>query len=138
MAVRKQASKLAAHKLNNSTQNFPSKPVRSKIQKPNDTRRAKEEEDGMDVKGMFDMIMKKLGKLDIIISRMGAMEKDIKEVKSSVEFVLSEVQDLKEENKISKKTEEETKKRLEKLEQMKPVLNNASLTFRQGQCAIIL
>ncbi|CAB3989434.1 Hypothetical predicted protein, partial [Paramuricea clavata] len=43
---------------------------------------------------------------------------------SSVEFVHTEVQDLKEQNKISKKTEEETKQRLEKLEQMNSVLNN--------------
>ena len=60
---------------------------------------------------MIDMIIKKLGKLDIIVSRMEAMEKDLREVKSGVEFVHVEVQDLKElENKISKKTEEEIKK----------------------------
>ena len=76
----------------------------------------------MGVKGMFDMIMKKLGKLDIIDSHMEAMG-DLNAVTSSVEFVHAEVQDLKEENKISKKTEEETKQRLEKLEQMNSVLN---------------
>ena len=47
---------------------------------------------------------------------MEAMEKDLNEVKSSDEFVHAEVKDVKEENKISKKTEEETKQRLEKLE----------------------
>jgi hypothetical protein len=36
MADRKQASKRAAQNLNNYTQNSPSKPVRSKNQKPND------------------------------------------------------------------------------------------------------
>ena len=84
------------------------------------TKQAKEE-DGMGVKGMFDMIMKKL---DIIDSHMEAME-DLNAVTSSVEFVHAEVQDLKEEDKISKKTEEETKQRLEKhlVEQMNSVLN---------------
>jgi hypothetical protein len=77
----------------------------------------------MDVKEC-SISMKKLGKLDIIDSSMEAMEKDLNEVKSSVEFVHAEVQDLKEQNKISKKTEEETKQRLEKLEQMNYLLNN--------------
>jgi hypothetical protein len=41
------------------------------------------------------MIMKKLGKLDIIDRRREAMQKDLNEVKSLVEFVHADVQYLK-------------------------------------------
>lgn len=124
MGDRKQTSKCTAQKLNNSNQNSPSKTDRTKILKPNDTKQDMEEENYLDVKGMFEIIIKKLSKLDTIDSRIETIEKDLNEVKSSLEFVHTEVQDLKEEIKISKKTEAETKQRLEKLEQMNSTLNN--------------
>ena len=74
---------------------------------------------------MFEIIMKKLSKLDIIDSRMQSLEQELKEVKSSIEFVHAEVEDIKKVNEQLKKSEGETKKRIEKLEQL-----NSSLNYR--------
>ncbi len=74
---------------------------------------------------MFEIIMKKLSKLDIIDSRMQSLEQELKEVKSSIEFVHAEVEDIKKVNEQLTKSEGETKKRIEKLEQL-----NSSLNYR--------
>ena len=76
---------------------MPSKPVKAKNTKPNDTKEVKDEEEDLDVKGMFEMIMTKLGKLDIIEKRMEIFETELKEVKDSIEFAHSELHDLKKE-----------------------------------------
>ena len=76
------------------------------------------------VTSMFDMIMTKLGKLDIIDNRMKSVEQELKEMKHSLEFVHAEVKDIKDENEKRKKTDGETQQRLEKLEQINTDLNN--------------
>jgi hypothetical protein len=124
MGDRKHAPKRSAQNINNSLTNSPVKSVQSKIPKRNDTKEVKEEEKDENVKEMFEIIMSKLSKLDIIDSRMESIEKDLNEVKNSVEFVHAEVQDLKKENEKAKKTEGEVQQKLEKLEQINSALNH--------------
>jgi copper chaperone CopZ len=66
MGDRKHAPKRGAQNINNSLTNSPViKSVQSKIPKRNDTKEVKEEEKDENVKEMFEIIMSKLGKLDI-------------------------------------------------------------------------
>ena len=60
--------------------------MKAKNSKPNDTKEVKDEEEDLDVKGMFEMIITKLGKLDIIEKRMEICKTELKEVKDSIEF----------------------------------------------------
>ncbi len=73
---------------------------------------------------MFENIMCKLTKLDIIDNRMQAMENELREVKQSLEFAHAEVQEMKSVNAELKKSEDEMKKRIVNLEQQNSVLNN--------------
>jgi hypothetical protein len=61
---------------------------------------------------------------------MESIEKDLNEVKNSVEFVHAEEQDLKKENEKAKKTEGEVQQRLEKLEQINPALNHGVIDLQ--------
>jgi uncharacterized protein (DUF3084 family) len=61
---------------------------------------------------------------------MESIEKDLNEVKNTVEFVHAEEQDLKKENEKAKKTEREVQQRLEKLEQINPALNHRVIDFQ--------
>ncbi len=93
-------------KLNNSISNTPSKPVRAKISKLNDSKEMLEEDkttETSSVTSMFDMIMTKLGKLDIIDNRMKSVEQELKEMKHSLEFIHAKVKDLKDENEKRKR-----------------------------------
>ena len=123
MATR-HGNKRGAQSINNSLTYTPSKPVKAKNTKLNDTKEVKDEEEDLDVKGMFEMIMTKLGKLDIIEKRMEIFETELKEVKDSIEFAHSELHDLKKECKKIDKSEEESKQRLDNLEQKNTFLNN--------------
>ena len=107
MMPTKHATKHGAQNLNHSTTNTPSKPVKSKIPKPNETREVMEEDNHSNVQEMF--------KLDMIDQRMESIETKMKETKGSLEFVHKEVQDLKKENDNLKKSEGEFKERLQKL-----------------------
>ena len=124
MADKKHAAKGGAQNTNNSSSNTATKPVQTKKQKSNNTDEVKEEENSEDIHGMFEIIMKKLSKLDSIESRMESLEQEFKDVKSSIEFVHAEVEDIKKVNEHLKKSDEETKKRIENLEQLNSTLNN--------------
>ena len=102
MATR-HGNKRGAQSINNSLTYTPSKPVKAKNTKLNDTKEVKDEEEDLDVKGMFEIIMTKLGKLDIIEKRMEIFEKKCKKID---------------------KSEEESKQRLVNLEQKNTSLNN--------------
>ena len=77
--------------INNSFTKTLSKPVKSKISRPNNSKDVKDEDETLDVKGMFEMIMTKLGKHDTIDKRMEVFENELKEVKCSIEFAHAEV-----------------------------------------------
>ena len=83
MGDRQHTPKRGAQKLNNSISNTTSKPVRAKISKLNHSKEMLEEDKTMEtssVTSMFDMIMTKLGKLDIIDNRMKSVEQELKEI----------------------------------------------------------
>ena len=75
---------------------------------------------------MFEVVMSKLSKPDIIDSRKQAIEKDLNEVKSSVEFVHAEVQDLKK----WRSPRKQKKKRNKGYRIMNSVLNNRVIDFQ--------
>ncbi|CAB3987117.1 Hypothetical predicted protein [Paramuricea clavata] len=124
MGSRQQAPKRGAQNLNNLLSNTPSKSVRPKIPKPNQNKEGMKEEISPDVSSMFETIMSKLGKLDIIDSRMQFVEHELTEMKKSLKFVHAEVEDLKKDNEKLKKTDVETQKRLQSLEEQNTILNN--------------
>ena len=72
---RKHAPKRSAQNINNSLTNLSVKSVRS-----NDTKDDKDEEKEVNVSEMFEIIMNKLSKLDIIDNRVKSIEKDLTEV----------------------------------------------------------
>ena len=76
----RQASKRGAQILNNSLSNTPSKPVRSKMGKRNESKEGMEETKHEDVQSMFDLI---LGKLDVIDDRVESVEQELKELRAS-------------------------------------------------------
>ncbi|CAB4036793.1 Hypothetical predicted protein, partial [Paramuricea clavata] len=78
----------------------------------------------MNVENMFETIMSKLGKLDIIDGRMISMEQELKQVKESLEYACAEVETLKKENAELKKSDSETKERLAKVEEQNSTLNS--------------
>ena len=77
---------------------------------------------------MFEVVMSKLSKPDIIDSRKQAIEKDLNEVKSSVEFVHAEVQDLKKWR--TRSPRKQKKKRNKGYRIMNSVLNNRVIDFQ--------
>ncbi|CAB3997350.1 Hypothetical predicted protein [Paramuricea clavata] len=95
MGSQQQAPKRGVQNLNNSLSNTPSKSVRPKISKPNENKEGIKEEISPDVSSMFETIMSKL-----------------------------EVEDLKKDNEKLKKTDVETQKRLQSLEEQNTILNN--------------
>ena len=83
------------------------------------------EEISPDVSSMFETIMSKLGKLHIIDSLMQSVEHELKEMKKSLEISRdAEVEDVKKDNEKLKKTDVETQKRLQSLEEQNTILNN--------------
>ena len=111
MADRKHISKCGAQNINNSVSDTPTKPGKSKIQKPNNTNEVMEEEKSVDIHGMFETIMEKLGKLDSIDTRMKSLEQELKDVKDWITYVHAEVKDIKKESEQLSKSEGETKKK---------------------------
>ncbi|CAB4046058.1 Hypothetical predicted protein, partial [Paramuricea clavata] len=73
---------------------------------------------------MFQHIMDKLGKLDVIDSRVQSVEHELKEMKKSLDFVHEEVEDLKKENAKLKKSDGETQERLATLEKQNDMMKN--------------
>jgi hypothetical protein len=55
---------------------------------------------------------------------MQSVEHELKEMKKSLEIVHAEVEDLKKDNEKLKKTDVETQKRLQSLEEQNTILNN--------------
>ncbi|CAB4034541.1 Hypothetical predicted protein [Paramuricea clavata] len=120
MVSYKQASKHSAHNLNNSTFNTPTKAANPKISKLNKTQvkmAEEEKEKGMkidEIHGMFNIVMTKLEKLDMIEERIKSVEEDMKGVKHSTEFAHTEIKEIKEEQKgmrANKKTDRENRGR---------------------------
>ena len=114
MSAKKHALKRSAQNINNSISNTPSKPVQSKLPKPNecnDMMKSKENEKDAEIRSMFEVIVGKLSKLDGIDSRIKSVEQELKTMKASVEFVHEEVQDLKNENGKLKEMDIETTQR---------------------------
>jgi FtsZ-binding cell division protein ZapB len=111
MGDKQQATKRSAQNLNKTHLCTPSKPVKSKIQKPNTPDRRmeeKEEEKEIDmrkIQQMFTIMMGKLEKLD-----------GMKEIKHSLEYAQAEIADLKRKNETTRANQEQARTKLEKLE----------------------
>ncbi|CAB3986612.1 Hypothetical predicted protein [Paramuricea clavata] len=115
MGDKQQATKRSAQNLNKTHLCTPSKPVKSKIQKPNTPDRRMEEKeeekeiDMREIQQMFTIMMGKLEKLD-------GIEADMKEIKHSLEYAHAEIADLKRENETTRANQEQARTKLEKLE----------------------
>ena len=116
--------------------NTPIKSNATKIPKYNSTpNRMEENKSGEkikleDIHEMMTMMMKKLGKLDVIEDKLKTFEHDIKEVKISVEFSHADIDDLKTDNQTHKATTEETKQRLQNLEKENIILRNSVIDLK--------
>ena len=115
MGDKQEATKRSAQNLNKTHLCTPSKPVKSKIQKPNTPDRRMEEKeeekeiDMREIQQMFTIMMGKLEKLD-------GIEADMKEIKHSLEYAHAEIADLKRENETTRANQEQARTKLEKLE----------------------
>jgi hypothetical protein len=111
----KNSTKRSAQNLNKTHLCTPSKPVKSKIQKPNTPDRRMEEKeeekeiDMREIQQMFTIMMGKLEKLD-------GIEADMKEIKHSLEDAHAEIADVKRENETTRVNQEQARGKLEKLE----------------------
>ena len=136
MASKQHAAKRTAQTLNNSNTSTPTKPVPSKIPKHNMSNNKKEEtetEKPIQLKDIHDMMkamMTKLEKLDLIEIKVHAVEEDLRKMRDSIEYVHAEVDDLKAENIARKKTDEDTKQQLEKLQKENEILNKSVIDLK--------
>lgn len=93
--------KRSAQNFNNSLNNTPNKPAKSKIPKPNSTMKeadGEEESKNVNLNDIYDMMktmMSKLEKLDIIEKNVKSLDEDLQSVKASLEYAHAEVEDLK-------------------------------------------
>ncbi|CAB4045278.1 Hypothetical predicted protein, partial [Paramuricea clavata] len=129
MASKQHADAAKQHK-------YAHKPVPSKIPKHNMSKDKKEEtetEKPIQLKDIHDMMkamMTKLEKLDFIEIKVHAVEEDLRKMRDSIEYVHAEVDDLKAENIGRKKTDEDTKQRLEKLQKENEILNKSVIDLK--------
>ena len=77
-----------------------------------------------DVQSMFELILGKLDKLNVIDDRVKSVKRELKELRASLEFAHGEIKDLKEENKALKNSDGETRMRLKTLEEQYFILTN--------------
>ena len=93
---------------------------------------AKKEERNGEMKqiySMFETVMKKLEKLDNI-------ETDVKEIKKSLEFAHTEIDDLKKENESKKVNQAKTEERVETLERERNALHDKVIDLQaRSMCA---
>ena len=97
MGNKQQATKRSAQNLNKTHLCTPSKPVKSKIQKPNTPDRRMDEEKEIDMREIQQMFTIMMGKLE----KVDGIEADMKEIKHSLEYAHAEIADLKRENEIT-------------------------------------
>ncbi len=90
---------------------------------------------GSEVKlqGIFELISgmsKKMDKLDIIQENMENIQTELKEVRKSIEYAHSEIDDLKKENKEKAQVQRETTERINKLETNNIALLNSIIDLK--------
>ena len=98
MATRKQAQKRTPQNIQNSLSSSPKSPVQTQKSKANDNTNTLEENEDVNLKDIWKMMqemMTKLDKLDRIEERMTAMNTEIKDIKTSLEYAHDEIEDLK-------------------------------------------
>ena len=98
-------------------------------------RRMEEEETKKEIKledihNMMQIMMKKLDKLELIEENIKTVEQDLKDVKDSIEFAHAEIHDLKKDSEARKKTDDETRRQIEKLEKDNANLNNSIIDLK--------